>query len=117
MFREAFEDKGALSNRLITIDLDTTLEEGLLQEGLAREVVNRIQKYRKDLDLNVADRIQVEVSGDGEILKAIEAHREYISGEVLAIGLQIQAELKDGMDFELEDKSLKIKISPAKTAN
>ena len=73
IFREAKEGTQALSNRFISIDIDCNLTEDLISEGLAREVVNRIQKTRKEIDLNVDDRITVSYSGDENILKAISA--------------------------------------------
>ncbi len=67
IFREAKAGTEALSDRFITIDLDINLDDALLREGLAREVVNRIQKTRKDLNLNVSDRISVTYNADGEL--------------------------------------------------
>ncbi len=84
IFREAKPGTSALSNRLISIDLDCKLDDSLIREGLAREVVNRIQKTRKDIGLNVDDRIKVEFECDSELSAAILEHSEYISKETLA---------------------------------
>lgn len=83
IFREAKAGTQAMSNRFISIDLDTTLDQKLIDEGLAREVVNRIQKSRKDLNFNVADRIEVTYSGSPEIEKVISDYSDYIAGETL----------------------------------
>jgi len=84
IFREAKPGTSALSNRLISIDLDCKLDDSLIREGLAREVVNRIQKTRKDIGLKVDDRVSVQYECDGELEKAISEHKDYICGETLA---------------------------------
>lgn len=88
IFREAKAGTEALSDRFITIDLDIKLDAVLIREGLAREVVNRIQKTRKDLNLNVSDRIKVSYHAADELLQAIDEHRDYIAGETLATQLE-----------------------------
>ena len=69
--------------------LATVVSEELLWEGLAREVINRIQRARKDADYAVADRIDVRLACGGVLRRAIEAHREHIAGEVLAERLDL----------------------------
>ena len=88
IFREAKEGTQALSNRFISIDMDCNLTDELMAEGLAREVVNRIQKSRKDLNFNVSDRIKVTFEGDSELEQAIKQHKSYISKETLAKSLE-----------------------------
>ena len=63
VLREAKPGTNALSNRFISIDLDCTLDDELIAEGVAREVVNRIQRSRKEMNLNVSDRITVSYRG------------------------------------------------------
>ena len=87
VFREPQPDTEALSNRFITIDLSTELTPALREEGLAREVVNRIQRARKDADFHVSDRITVRYAAEATLAAAIEAHGGYISGESLAVAL------------------------------
>ncbi|MGF1529167.1 MAG: isoleucine--tRNA ligase [Candidatus Competibacterales bacterium] len=67
--------------------LKTELDEALRQEGLAREVVRRIQELRKTADLAISDRIQVSYRASGTLEGAIDAHRDYIAGETLAVVL------------------------------
>lgn len=111
VFREAKEGTNALSNSLITIDLDPTLTSELIQEGLAREVVNRIQKTRKEIGLNVADRIQLYVAGDEDILSAIKSHREYISGETLCENIHFNADDKlQSFDYDIEKAKFSLQI-------
>ncbi len=71
-------DEGAL------VALDTHLDDDLLREGLAREVVNRIQGLRKQQDLAYDDRIAVTWSGGPELERALGEHRDLVAGEVLA---------------------------------
>jgi isoleucyl-tRNA synthetase len=72
----------------LLVVLDTHLTEELKLEGLAREVVNRLQQKRKELDLPYDARVSVSYSAPDELEAAIAAHREYISGEVLASDLR-----------------------------
>ncbi len=93
VFREPQPATEALSNRFITIDLSTELTPALRQEGLAREVVNRIQRARKDADFHVSDRITVRYVAEAPLDAAIEAHGAYIGGETLAVALVPEANL------------------------
>jgi isoleucyl-tRNA synthetase len=110
VFREAHEGTQALSNRFISIDMDCTLDEALVREGLAREVVNRIQKTRKDIGLNVSDRIVLGVRADAELAQAIEEHLEYIRRETLAVGLKALAETDTGFTFDIDGLNLTLTI-------
>ena len=76
----------------VTILLDTTLTEQLIAEGLAREVVNRVQKSRKEFDLQVTDRIELLVVADQQLTKVIEQFVDYISSETLATQLLLASE-------------------------
>lgn len=67
------------------VALDPTLDEELRREGLARELVNRIQRLRKDTGLEVTDRIVLGIQGPTEVLEAARAHGSFISGETLAV--------------------------------
>jgi isoleucyl-tRNA synthetase len=84
LFREAKDGGGALSNRFISINLDCNLTDELIMEGHAREVVNRIQKSRKDSGFNVADRIEVQFSTGDLLTKVINTHIDHIGKETLS---------------------------------
>jgi isoleucyl-tRNA synthetase len=71
------------------VALDLNLDEQLRREGLAREVVHAVQNARKAAGLQVEDRISLWLEGDGAVLGAAEAHRDYIAGETLAVRLTI----------------------------
>ncbi|MCP8351913.1 isoleucine--tRNA ligase [Candidatus Synchoanobacter obligatus] len=88
VLREIKSNVKAVSNCHITISLDTTLTETLIQEGLAREVISQIQKTRKSLDLAVDQRIRLVVSGNTATTSLFKAHEDYILKEVLALDWQ-----------------------------
>ena len=67
-----------------TVALDITISEGLMQEGMARELVNRIQNLRKELGFEVTDKIKVEYSGSEQLTKSVNQFIAYICSEVLA---------------------------------
>ncbi len=73
-----------------TVILDATLNDALIAEGLAREVVSRIQKVRKESKLEYTARIATTVTGPAEVLAACEAHREYIERETLSASLTLE---------------------------
>ncbi len=74
------------------VALDPTMTPALRAEGLAREVVSRVQRLRKDSQLAVSDRIRVAVAGDEELEGAVLAHREHIAQEVLAVQVLLGGE-------------------------
>lgn len=101
----------AVSEGELTVVLDTTLTDDLLLEGVAREIVNRLQGLRKDHKLAVSDRIRVELGGSDLVKRAALSHHDYVCGEVLAIALEIKdtpATTKAKMqgDFDLDGDNL-----------
>jgi isoleucyl-tRNA synthetase len=74
------------------VALDLSIDEDLLSEGHAREIVHAVQGARKNAGLQVEDRIELSLSGDPALVAAAEAHREYLVGETLAIELQLGEE-------------------------
>ncbi len=71
------------------VALDLTIDDELREEGHAREVVHAVQNARKAAGLEVEDRIELALSGDPALLRATEAHRDYIAGETLAVELHL----------------------------
>jgi isoleucyl-tRNA synthetase len=67
--------------------VSTELTPALLQEGLAREIVHRIQNLRKDAGFEIADRIRTYYAGDAEIAAVMQAHADYIKQETLSVEL------------------------------
>lgn len=89
------------SDKDITVALDIQLDDALIAEGTARELVNRIQNIRKSKDFNVTDRINVRVSSSEKIDKALEQFSDYICNEVLADSISAVSALTDGEKVEL----------------
>src|SRR5690606_31280972 len=69
----------------ITVALDATITEELKQEGIARELINRVQNLRKDSGLEVTDKIILKIETTEEIKIAVEANKSYVCNEVLAV--------------------------------
>jgi len=97
----------------LTVALDVTLTDELRQEGLARELVNRLQNLRKDSGLEVQDRIQVALaaSAPAELQAAVVAFGDYIREEVQALRLDFVPEVADGAVLEFDDFSVLAKVS------
>ncbi len=84
VYREANEGSSVTSDSLVSIDLDFALTQELMDEGVARELVHRIQLTRKDLNLNVTDRIRVGYDSTPRLMAIVEQFQHYVAGEVLA---------------------------------
>ncbi|MEC8494021.1 MAG: DUF5915 domain-containing protein, partial [Planctomycetota bacterium] len=99
----------------VTVALDTTLDEGLVREGLARELVTRIQNLRKDRGLELDDRIEVSVCCDGELAAALKEHWELIAGEVLAVGSCPDPDQRgaDAVEFEIDGAGVSLDLQKA----
>ncbi len=111
VFREAREGTNAISDRFVSIDVDCNLTEDLLLEGLAREVVNRVQRSRRDKGFNVVDRIDIRYSASGRLREAMTRHADYIRGETLAETLEPTESLGDDvLEFDIEKDGLSIVI-------
>ena len=67
----------------ITVALDVEITPALKKQGYARELVNRIQQMRKGLDLELTERISLEITGSPDFQDAVESHRQYVLSEVL----------------------------------
>jgi isoleucyl-tRNA synthetase len=89
----------------LTVALDVTLNDSLLAEGMARELVNRIQNIRKDKDFNVTDKIKVQLEQSPAVQPAVEQFGEYIKNEVLAEELNLVGKLSEGEKLELPDEA------------
>jgi isoleucyl-tRNA synthetase len=77
--------------------LDTEIDESLRAEGLAREIVNRVQRLRRDAGLEVADRIRLRIHGPEELERAAADHRAYIAGETLAVEVVLGESADEGL--------------------
>ncbi|MBO7625261.1 MAG: isoleucine--tRNA ligase, partial [Bacteroidales bacterium] len=102
----------ATSDRL-TVALDTHVTPELRREGIARELVNRIQNLRKETNLAVTDRIRVSLTAHEELQEVLESHREYICNETLSTSMDLVEGLQNGTAIELTD-TLKVCVELAK---
>ncbi len=98
------------SRNAFTVALDVQLTPELEQEGIARELVNRIQKIRKDIQLELTDRILVSVQSLPEFDAAFTRYNDYICAEILADKIVLETGLGIGFDTEIEGKTLKINV-------
>jgi isoleucyl-tRNA synthetase len=94
----------------LTVALDIQVTEELELEGNARELVNRIQKIRKDSGLELTDRIHVNLSYVENLTSTITKYKDYICAEILADGLMFDANLTDGTDVEVNEIPLKVQV-------
>ncbi len=85
------------------IILDTTLTDELVSEGIAREMVSKVQQLRKNKDFNVADRITLYYSGDEDIDKCVERFNEYIKNETLSLDIIKKDNLTEKCDLNGHD--------------
>ncbi len=96
----------------LTVALDITVTDDLKKEGIARDFVNRIQNLRKELGLEVLDKIGIEVEKDGEVVtKAIAEFGDYIRVETQALSLEFRDRVADAVELDMDEVSLKVKIS------
>ena len=79
-------------------------------EGISREIVNRIQNIRKDSGFNVSDKIFIEIENNNLIEKAIFENIDYIKNETLAIELKLEKKLLNSQEIEFDNIKVKIKI-------
>ena len=94
----------------ITVALDTTLDEELIKEGIAREFVNRVQNLRKDSGFEVTDRIKIVFNADETTSDAINSKAEYIKNETLAESILFATDIIDAAEVELIEQNVKISV-------
>jgi isoleucyl-tRNA synthetase len=108
--RNVKEGLVASNSGQMTVVLDTTQTEALKQEGLARELVNKINTMRRDLDFDVTDRIKVCMHTTPPVQECFSAHSSYICAEVLAIDVSF-SESCDGQEWDLNGEITTISLS------
>ena len=95
----------------LTVALDVSLNDELKFEGIARELVNRIQNLRKDSGFEVTDRIKIDLKETANLKQAVEANLEYIKKETLANELNINTDVDNGVELEFDDVSTILNIT------
>ena len=95
----------------VTVALDINITDELKKEGIARDVVNRVQNMRKDMGLDVQDKIKISVEKKDELINsALLANKEYICNETQALSLDLLEKVIGGSEVELDEFVLNLKI-------
>ncbi len=94
----------------LTVALDTTITPALRLEGIARELVNRIQNLRKDAGLAVSDRIRLVLEGDEDVREAIRAHGAFVAEETLATLVNALPDAGPVLDADIDGRPVRISI-------
>ena len=101
------------NNGILTIALDIELTDELIEEGIARELINRIQNLRKSSGLEITDRISIVLEDRPEIHNAVLHCGDYISSQVLATSLNLQPSVVNGQAVEMDGYNVNINIQKA----
>ncbi len=97
----------------LTVALDTTLTDELRQEGLCREIINKVQNLRKKSGLEVSDRIKLRIEGPESILAVVSGYGERIASETLAVTVAADGDMPYKDLFEIEDQEISIALDRA----
>ena len=101
------------NNGILTIALDIELNDALIEEGIARELINRIQNLRKTSGLEITDRIAIEIERRDEIAAAVEHCRDYIASQVLATSLTLVEKVAAPQSIDMDGYTVNINIRKA----
>ena len=95
----------------LTVALEVTITEALRREGIARELVNRIQNIRKNSGFEITDKIKVVLSKNSLTDDAVNEYNTYICNQVLATSLTLADEVTDAVELELDDCTLHVNVT------
>ena len=95
----------------LTVALEVTVTEALRREGIARELVNRIQNIRKNSGFEITDKIHIDLSKNSVTDDAVNEYNTYICNQVLADSLVLADEVPEGSELEIDDCTLRIKVT------
>lgn len=99
------------SDGVLTVALDTHLTDSLIDEGIAREFINRVQNLRKDAGFEVVDRIRIRFDSSERVVRAIRNQEAYVSRETLSTEIAPGANGKDAVEFEIHGESVRIGVT------
>ncbi len=99
------------NKNLLTVALDITVTPDLANEGNARELVNRIQKIRKDNGYDLTDRISVKIQDASPLKDSVTQFNAYICAEILADAIELVPEIADGIEIEVNDVPLTVFVT------
>jgi isoleucyl-tRNA synthetase len=94
----------------VTVALDVTINEELKNEGIARELINRIQNLRKDSGFEVTDRVEVTIQNNNNLKAAVAQNIAYIKQETLTEVLEFEANVENGIEIAFDDIATKLSI-------
>ena len=97
----------------LTVALDITVTEDLRKEGLARELVNRLQNLRKSSGYDITDKISVTILSNDAIDEAVKDFHSYIANQVLAVSVEITDVISDATELDFDDFKLSVRIEKA----
>ena len=103
------ENLKVLNEGQLTVGFDTEVDQNLLNEGLARDIIRAIQTLRKESGFDVSDRIVLEIGGDDDVKAAFEQFRSMIESETLTVSSSFNA----GLDVPENDFGVKLSIRKA----
>ena len=92
----------------LTVALDITVSDELLREGIARELVNRIQNIRKSNGYEIVDKIVVEIESRDEINEAVKEFSNYIASQTLADSVLLSSNLSNATELEFDEYTVKV---------
>lgn len=95
----------------LTVALDITVTDALLREGIARELVNRIQNLRKSGGLEITDKISIQLEERPEIIDAAKEYTDYITSQTLANSLELVPQLNESTELDFDEYVVNIKIT------
>ena len=95
----------------LTVALDIAVSDELLREGIARELVNRIQNIRKSSGFEIVDKIAVQIEMNDEINAAVTEYKEYIATQVLATSIQLVETAENAAELDFEDYMVRISVT------
>ena len=98
----------AMENNVFAI-LDTSLNQELIDEGLARELISKVQQMRKAADYEMMDNIEIFINADSDVSEAVRKHRDYIMSETLALSLETEDGLDEDFDLNGHKTGIRVK--------
>jgi len=111
IYHEDIEGWLVANEKNVTVALDTTITEDLKNEGIARDFVSKIQNIRKDIGLEVTDRIDISIKSDDELSQSIEKQSDYIKNETLCNNLKLVESLDKSTQIEIDDTQLSVLVT------
>jgi isoleucyl-tRNA synthetase len=98
----------------VTVALDVTVTEELRNEGLARELINRIQNIRKSQNFDITDKVNVLLTSNEQTDAAVAAFKDYIAGQVLASNIEVVSEITNNpVPLEIDDINIDVLVEKA----